>query len=92
MFVCSVGRGKMRVQNPNCHSFDYIHDFDKITESPTHTIEQIHTLARHQGADVNLLSQKWGIDLEKARNTLKRTTQQKIRSGLLPLTRRYRLR
>ena len=30
MFVCSVGRGKMRVQNPYCHSFDYIHNFDKI--------------------------------------------------------------
>ena len=90
MFVCSVGRGKMRVQNPNCHCFDYIHDFDKITESPTHTIGQIHTLARHHGTDVNLLSQKWGIGIEKARNTLKHTTRLNIRSALLPLTRRYR--
>ena len=80
----------MHVQNPNCHSFDYIHDFDKSTESSAHMIGQIHTLARHHGTDVNFLSQKWGIGIEKARTALKHTTQRNIRSALLPLTWRYR--
>ena len=37
-----------------------------------------------------LLARKWGIGLENAKETLKATTQECIRSALLPLTRRYR--
>ena len=45
---------------------------------------------RHHGTDPNLLAQKWGIGVQKARDTLKCTTQMNIRSAILPLTRRYR--
>ena len=45
---------------------------------------------RHHGTDANLLSKKWGIGLQKARDTIAKTTQLNVRSALLPLTRRYR--
>jgi len=67
-----------------------LHEFDLLQESPTHVMSQIRTSERHHGVDAGLLSLKWGIGLEKARNTLKNTTQMNIRSALLPLTRRYR--
>ena len=66
------------------------YDFDRLQKSNTHTMAQIRTSKRHHGVDADLLSLKWGIGLEKARNTLKHTTQMNIRSALLPLTRRYR--
>ncbi len=69
------------------HNF---YDFDRLQASPTHIMAQIRTSKRHHGVDADLLSLKWGIGLEKARNTLKNTTQLNIRSALLPLTRRYR--
>ena len=67
-----------------------LHDFDLLQESPTHVMSQIRTSERQHGVDAGLLSLKWGIGLEKARKTLKNTTQMNIRSALLPLTRRYR--
>ena len=45
---------------------------------------------RHHGVSPELLAQKWGVDVDKISNTLKRTTQNSIRSAILPLTRRYR--
>jgi len=68
------------------------YDFDRLRlqESSTHIMAQIRTSKRHHGVDAELLSLKWGIGLEKARNTQKHTTQTNIRSALLPLTRRYR--
>ena len=45
---------------------------------------------RHHGISPELLARKWGIGLEKAKNTLKGTTQNSIRSAVMPLTRRYR--
>ena len=65
-------------------------DFDRLQDSPTHTMAHIRTSKRHNGVDPELLSQKWGIGLEKARSTLKNTTQMNVRSALLPLIRRYR--
>ena len=48
------------------------------------------TSERHHGTDPSLLAKKWGIGLQKAKDTLKCTTQLNIRSAILPLTRRYR--
>ena len=48
------------------------------------------TNERHHGVDPELLAQKWGIGLEKAKATLRNTTQNSIRSAVGPLTRRYR--
>ena len=45
---------------------------------------------RHHGVSPELLAQKWGIGIEKAKMTLKSSTQDSIRSAILPLTRRYR--
>ena len=45
---------------------------------------------RHHGISTELLARKWGIGLNKAKATLKGTTQKAIRSAVLPLTRRYR--
>ena len=66
------------------------YDFGHLQESSTHDIAQIRTSKRHHGVDADLLSLKWGIGLEKAKNTIKHTTQLNVRSALLPLTRRYR--
>ena len=48
------------------------------------------TNERHHLITPELLARKWGIGLEKAKETLKSTTQDCIRSVLIPLTRRYR--
>ena len=53
-------------------------------------IAQIRTSERHHGVDASLLSLKWGIGQEKAKNIIKNTTQYNVRSALLPFTRRYR--
>ena len=66
------------------------HEFDILQGSPTHIISQIRTSERHHGVVAELLSLKWGIGLEKGKNTIKNTTQLNVRSALLPLTRRYR--
>ena len=56
----------------------------------SHAIHATFTADRHHGTDPTLLAQKWGIGLQKAKDTLKCTTQMNIRSAILPLTRRYR--
>ena len=48
------------------------------------------TNERQHGVQPDLLARKWGIGLDKAKATLKSTTQDSIRSAILPLTRRYR--
>ena len=48
------------------------------------------THERHHAITPDLLSRKWGIGLDKAKATLACTTQENIRSAVLPLTRRYR--
>ena len=45
---------------------------------------------RHHSVTLELLARKLGICLEKAKETLKATTQDCINSALLPLSRRYR--
>jgi len=73
-----------------CVSEVCYHDFDRLQGSPMQVIAQIRTSERHHGVDASLLSLKWGIGLEKAKNTIDNTTQINIRSAILPLTRRYR--
>jgi len=67
-----------------------LHEFDLLQGSPTYIISQIRTSQRHHGVEATLFSLKWGIGLQKAKDTIKHTTQQHIRSAILPLTRRYR--
>ena len=93
--ISAVGRGPRNVSVYATNLYDMcsydlclrdFYDFDCLRRS----ISQIRTSKRHHGVDANLLSLKWGIGLEKAKNTLNHTTQLNIRSALLPLTRRYR--
>jgi len=74
----------------SCDVCACLHEFDPVRGSPTQIMAQIRTSERHHGIDARLLSLKWGIGLEKARDTIKHTTQYNIRSAVLPLTRRYR--
>ena len=62
----------------------------KVKTRKTRTGFATITEDRHHGVSPELLAQKWGIGMEKAKNTLKSTTQNSIRSAVLPLTRRYR--
>ncbi len=88
--ILTVERGQVYASDLfDLCSYDLcLHDFDIIQGSPTHIIPQIRTSECHHGVDAELLSLKWGIGLEKTRNTLKSTTQLNVRSALLPLTRR----
>ena len=95
--VSAVGRGPMCVSVSELYdvcSYDLclyeFYDFGYLQDSSTHDIAQISASKRHHGVDANLLSLKWGIWLEKVKNTLNHTTQMNVRSALLPLTRRYR--
>ena len=49
-----------------------------------------YTDKQHHGISTDLLARKWGIVLDKAKLTLKSTTQDNVRSALKPLQRRYR--
>ena len=71
-------------------STSYVHGMlaDQIVASVQ--IKSTYTDKRHHGVDANLIARKWGIGVQRARDTLKCTTQQNIRSAILPLTRRYR--
>jgi len=92
MFISTVERGQVCASDffDVCASELCSYEFDLLQGSPTHIMAQIRTSDRHHGVDANLLSLKWGIGLEKAKDTLRNTTQLNIRSALLPLTRRYR--
>jgi len=68
----------------------FYHDFDKLQGSSMQIIAQIRTSERHHGVDASLLSLKWGIGLEKAKNTINNITQLNIRSSVLPGQTSYR--
>ena len=54
------------------------------------SVSQLET-SRHSGISAESLSRKWKIGLCAARNTLRVTTQQGIRTAVAPITRRYRV-
>ena len=62
----------------------------KVRSKKTWTGYATITYDRHHSISPELLSQKWGIGIEKAKETIRGTTQDNIRSVILPLTRRYR--
>ena len=62
----------------------------KVKTRMTRTGFATITDKRHHGISSELLAQKLGMGVDKANNTLKSTTQDSIRSAILPLTRRYR--
>jgi len=66
----------------SCDVYECLHEFDFVQGSPTQIMAQIRTSERHHGIDASLLSLKWGIGLEKAKDTLRNTTQLNIRSAL----------
>ena len=45
-----------------------------------------YTDKQHHGISTDLLAIKWGIGLDKAKQTLQSTTQDNVRSALKPLT------
>ena len=53
----------------------------------THTIQGSD---RHLDVTAQDLSERWGISISNAANTLKKTTQKFLHSAVLPLSRRYR--
>ena len=54
------------------------------------SVKQVET-SRHSQVTPEALSRKWKVGLETARNTLRVTTQQGIRTAVSPITRRYRV-
>jgi hypothetical protein len=67
-------------------------DEEDLTDVETghRKLAAVDTRARHQALTVEEVSQKFGIGLETARQTLKATTQYEIRHAVHPLSRRYR--
>ena len=53
-------------------------------------INTFQSSARHTDVSPQELSERWGISIATATNTLKKTTQKFLRSAVLPLSRRYR--
>ena len=54
------------------------------------SVQQVET-ERHLGVSAESLSRKWKVDLQTARQTLRVTTQQGIRTAVAPITQRYRV-
>ena len=48
-----------------------------------------YTDKQHHGISADLLAEKWGFALDKAKRTLQTTTQDTVRSAQKPLTHRY---
>ena len=59
-----------------------------LTDVPTPSTFQ--SQSRHSDVSPQELSERWGISLKAATNTLRKTTQRFLRSAVLPLSRRYR--
>ena len=53
-------------------------------------INTFESSARHTDVSPQEVSERWGISIATATNTLKNTTQKFLRSAVLPLSRRYR--
>ena len=51
-----------------------------------------HTYKQKHGISADLLARKWGIVIDKAKQTLQSTTKDNLRSALKPLTQWYRKR
>ena len=49
-----------------------------------------YTYKQHRGISADILVRKWGVRLDKAKQTLQSTNQDTVRSALKILTRRYR--
>ena len=45
----------------------------------------------HHGISANILTRKWGIDLDKAKLTLQSATHENVRSRIKPITQGYRI-
>ena len=58
----------------------------KITRSGFAT----YTDKQHHGISADILTRKWGIVIDEAKQTIQSTTQDNVRLALKPLTRRYR--
>ena len=56
----------------------------------TRSVYAAYTDNKHDGIIDDLLARKWGIGIDKANNTLEYTTQDNVRSALIPLNRWYR--
>ena len=62
----------------------------KVRVKRTRSVLETYTDKQHHGISADLLAIKWGIGLDKAKQTLQSTTQDNVRSALKPLTRQYR--
>ena len=66
---------------------------DENIDSGTTDVPSLHTFEstnRHSDVPPQQLSERWGISVNTAAQTLKHTTQKFLRSAILPLSRRYR--
>jgi hypothetical protein len=64
----------------------------QVSQVEVQDVPQLKTFqskGRHSSVTPEDLSEKWGISLVQAKETLKRTTQRLLRSAALPLARRY---
>ena len=50
---------------------------------------RFHSTNRHTDVSAEDLSERWGVRIKTAQETLKKTTQKFLRSALFPLSRRY---
>ena len=62
----------------------------KLERSDVPLINTFQSSARHTDVSPQELSERWGISIATATNTLKKTTQKFLRSAVLPLSRWYR--
>jgi len=75
MFVSAVERGHDVCMSDLCDVYECLHEFNFVQGSPTQIMAQIRTSERHHWVDASLISLKWGIGLDKAKATLRNTTQ-----------------
>ena len=79
--ICGMSQNDTQLQKPEIDT-----GISDIPDTHTFVSEERRTDVSPQA-----LSERWGINLSTSIKTLKKTTQKFLRSGILPLSRRYRM-
>ena len=60
-----------------------------VMVTTTRSVYATYTDKQHRGISDDILAQKWGVGIDKAKRNLQHTTQDNVRSELKPMKRHY---
>lgn len=76
---------RLTAQLSKVQKYEYDEELDDIPSRRTFTSTE-----RHAKLTADIISERFGVGIERARATIRATTQRGVRSAILPISRRYR--